>query len=137
PATTGGDWRIVFRPNGALYAKANDAGLLLRELGRLGDAVVEIDASGVPTLDVLEPEEGCLSWTIRLPGGVDEAAIRDVFEFVDGDCDLAILRDETGAAMAAPISAPIPAPELDLDIAALLAAAQAPVAAPSELAEPT
>ena len=129
---SGGDWRIVFRPNGALYAKANDAGLLLRELARLGDAVVEIDASGVPTLDALEPEEGCLSWTIRLPGVVDEAAIRDVFEFVDGDCDLAILRDEADA----PLAELVAPPEPDLDIAALLAAAQAPAETPPVAAAP-
>ena len=129
---SGGDWRIVFRPNGALYAKANDAGLLLRELARLGDAVVEIDASGVPTLDALEPEEGCLSWTIRLPGAVDEAAIRDVFEFVDGDCDLAILRDEADA----PLAELVAPPEPDLDIAALLAAAQAPAETPPVAAAP-
>ena len=128
----GGDWRIVFRPNGALYAKANDAGLLLRELARLGEAVVEIDASGVPTLDALEPEEGCLSWTIRLPGAVDEAAIRDVFEFVDGDCDLAILRDEADA----PLAELVAPPEPDLDIAALLAAAQAPAETPPVAAAP-
>jgi two-component system, chemotaxis family, sensor kinase CheA len=127
PAAAGGDWRIVFRPNGALYAKANDAGLLLRELGRLADAVVEIDASGVPLLDALEPEEGCLSWTIRLPGSVDEAAIREVFEFVDGDCDLAILREGTET----PLPELVAAPGADLDIAALLAAAQAPAESPA------
>ena len=140
-STVGGDWRIVFRPNGALYAKANDAGLLLRELARLGDAAVEIDASGVPALDALEPEEGCLSWTIRLPGAVDEAAIREVFEFVDGDCDLAILRDAAAAHSAAPAAAPVAASEPDLDITALLAAAQALVETPAEPAalapEPT
>ena len=134
PATpaSGGDWRIVFRPNGALYAKANDAGLLLRELARLGDASVEIDASGVPMLDALEPEEGCLSWTIHLPGSIDEAAIREVFEFVDGDCDLAILRDEADA----PLAELVAPPEPDLDIAALLAAAQAPAETPPVAAAP-
>ena len=128
----GGDWRVVFRPNAALYAKANDAGLLLRELARLGEASVEIDASGVPMLDALEPEEGCLSWTIRLPGSVDEAAIREVFEFVDGDCDLAVLRDEADA----PLAEPVAEPEPELDIAALLAAAQAPVDAAPVAATP-
>ncbi len=131
-AAPGGDWRIVFRPNAALYAKANDAGLILRELARLGDCAVEMDDSGVPALDALEPEEGCLSWTIRLSGAVDEAAIREVFEFVDGDCDLAILRDEADAVFAVSEAAPEP----DLDIAALLAAAQAPVQPEPEPATP-
>ncbi|MFN3535873.1 MAG: chemotaxis protein CheA [Brevundimonas sp.] len=134
PAASGdGDWKVVFQPNAALYAKANDAGLLLRELARLGEAAIEIDASGVPTLDTLEPEEGCLTWTIRLNGAVDEAAIRDVFEFVDGDCDLAILRDGADAPLAEPDAPAAP----DLDIAALLAAAQVPVNAPAAVPAPT
>ena len=37
----GGRWRIVFRPLRSLYAKANDASTLLRELRRLGEDLTE------------------------------------------------------------------------------------------------
>ena len=41
-------WVVRFRPLPAMYAKANDAGLLLRELSLLGSAVVTLDASDLP-----------------------------------------------------------------------------------------
>ena len=84
----GGGWRVRFKPRADLYAKANEAALLLRELTRLGEAEVELDARDVPPLSDLDPEAAYLSWTIRLTGDTDETTIREVFEFVDGDCDL-------------------------------------------------
>ena len=81
-------WLIKFRPHAALYAKANDASVLLRELGRLGSMIVAVDASELPNLAELDPESGYLTWTIELSTDQPEAAINEVFEFVDGDCDL-------------------------------------------------
>ncbi len=81
-------WIIKFRPHAALYAKANDASVLLRELGRLGSMVVAVDASDLPDLTALDPESAYLTWTIELSTDQPEATIHEVFEFVDGDCDL-------------------------------------------------
>ncbi|WP_420479701.1 Hpt domain-containing protein, partial [Brevundimonas sp. FT23028] len=121
----GAGWRIVFRPHGAMYANANETGLLLRELGRLGSVDVTLDDSAVPALDALDVEENHLVWTIELTGDVTEAAIRDVFDFVESDCDLSVTAFGDGAdAGAEPAAAPAPA---DLDISALLAKAAEPV----------
>ncbi|HYE43862.1 MAG TPA: chemotaxis protein CheA, partial [Caulobacteraceae bacterium] len=117
-------WRVTFRPHGRMYANANEAGLLLRELARLGPTTVSLDEAGVPALADLAPEEGCIAWTVRLDGGVSEDAIRDVFDFVDGDCDVEIAREASEAPAADDTTLPPPA---DLDIAALLAAATAAV----------
>jgi two-component system chemotaxis sensor kinase CheA len=84
-------WIISFRPRPELYAKANETALLLRELTRLGETVVEVDASALPGLAELEPEGAYLTWNIRLTGPADEVPIREVFEFVEWDCDLKIL----------------------------------------------
>src|SRR5690606_28296030 len=88
PSAAAAGWRVVFRPHGGMYANANEASLLLRELGRLGSTVIELDDSAVPMLDALEVEDGCLSWTIDLDADVEEAAVREVFDFVESDCDL-------------------------------------------------
>lgn len=142
PAADAG-WRIVFRPHGAMYANANETGLLLRELGRLGPITVSLDDSAVPALDALIVEENHLIWTIELTGEATEAAVRDVFDFVESDCDLSITA--LGAAATSPdlpdlpsLTAAAPAPA-DLDISALLAAAAAapvetPVPAPVAIA---
>ena len=81
-------WTIKFHPHAALYAKANETGVLLRELGRLGSMVVTVDTSDLPSLAELDPETAYLTWTIELTTDQPETAISEVFEFVDGDCDL-------------------------------------------------
>jgi len=95
PKAANGGWKIVFRPHPRLYANANETGLLLRELARLGPTRVELDDSGLPMLDALEALESHLVWTITLDAAVDEADVRDVFDFVETDCDLSIVRLET------------------------------------------
>jgi two-component system chemotaxis sensor kinase CheA len=131
-APDGRGWRIVFRPHARLYAHANEAAILLRELSRLGEMTVDLDASAVPDLDDLVPEEAYLVWTIDLTTDAGEAAIRDVFDFVETDCDLSIrpLGDVGGVETTQPEPAPA-----DFDIAALLARAQAEVAAPAPVPE--
>lgn len=97
--------KVHFTPRAELYAKANDALRLLRELGRLGEMEVACDASAVPLLGELDPEGAYLSWDIAFTGEVDESAVREIFEFVEFDCDLTIetaiaapVMDETNAA---------------------------------------
>jgi two-component system chemotaxis sensor kinase CheA len=121
-ASSAAAWTIAFKPSPTLYAKANEAGLLLRELARLGPIEVEIDDQNLPPLDVMDPEGGYLSWTVRLTTDHGEAAIREVFEFVDGDCDLTITSEQAPAAEAG-----------EFDIASLLAAAQS--LAPASVAD--
>ena len=108
---------IKFRPKPSLYAKANESALILRELGRLGEVNVTCDTSELPLLSELDPEGAYLTWTIKLETEHDEAAIREVFEFVAWDCDLDIVSDgiEAGAAGEAA--------DLDSEVAALLARA--------------
>ena len=123
-------WRIVFRPHPRLYASANDVSLLLRELARLGQTTVQLDASGLPSLDALDPEDAHLIWTIVLTGDVSEAAVRDVFDFVEMDCDLSITALAPAASAELPGLPELPAlaaapVEPDFDIATLLAQATA------------
>ncbi|ASE39961.1 chemotaxis protein CheA [Brevundimonas vesicularis] len=127
-------WRIVFKPMGRMYVNANETSLLLRELGRLGPVTVLVDDSETPTLDALSIEDGCLTWTVDLAVAVDEAAVREVFDFVESDCDLTITplgaggATDFGAFDDEP-AAVLPASD-DLDIAALLAKASGAAAEP-------
>ncbi|HST90605.1 MAG TPA: Hpt domain-containing protein, partial [Brevundimonas sp.] len=132
-AQTPGRWRIVLRPHAAMYAKANETGLLLRELSNLGPLTVALDDSTLPDLAALTAEDAYLAWTIDIDTDAGEAAIREVFDFVEADCDLFIqpldqADDESFTADAA-------APD-DFDIAALLARASAEVPLPTPAPEP-
>ena len=106
---------VKFKPRADLYAKANESALLLRELARLGPTEVELDAHEVPPLHEMDPEAAYLSWTVTVTGDTDETSIREVFEFVDGDCEL-----DVSPLSAAPAAADEPA----LDLSALLARVQ-------------
>ncbi len=81
---------VRFRPKPELYAKANDAVVLLREIRRLGEAKVACDTSEIPMLTELDPEGAYLSWTVELDPAIEEASVREIFEFVVFDCDLDI-----------------------------------------------
>ncbi|KRB52397.1 chemotaxis protein CheA [Phenylobacterium sp. Root700] len=129
-----GAWIIEFGPRSEMYAKANESGLVLRELARLGATDVTLDDSALPPLDQLAAETSYLTWTIRLTTEAGEADIREVFEFVEDDCAITITQ-EGGAG--SPPDRPLSDDELaaasadaPLDIAALLARIQsdAPVA---------
>lgn len=81
---------IRFRPLRELFAKANDPLALFRELTRLGRLQAQCDIKNLPFLDTMEPEDSYLSWELRLESDCDIAAVKEVFDFVDGDCDLSI-----------------------------------------------
>ncbi len=83
-------WNIAFTPTPALYAKANETALLLRELRRLGPVQVALDVTCLPELSELDPEGAYLTWNITLEADCPEQAIRNVFEFVEDDCLLEI-----------------------------------------------
>ena len=126
----GGRWRIVFRPLRSLYAKANDASTLLRELRRLGECEVQLDQDALPALDELDPEDAYLGWTVVLAADRSKADITEVFEFVEGDCELSIAleADETPAGAEA-------TEEPDLDVMALIERATAAAADLEPVAE--
>ncbi len=81
-------YEIVFKPKSDLYAKGNDATLLLRDLSRLGEMSIHCDMDALPSLDRLSPETAYFSWKVSLKTDKGEDAIRTVFEFAEWDCDL-------------------------------------------------
>ncbi len=119
-------WTVQLRPKNALYAKANETGLLLRELKRLGDIQVSIDPAELPRLAELEPEQAYLAWTVVLTTDRSQSDIQEVFEFVDGDCDLTITADDVPSSLPTLDEANIDEP---FDVMALIQQAQADVQA--------
>jgi two-component system chemotaxis sensor kinase CheA len=120
-------WILKFRAKPSLYAKANDTALLLRELARLGHVELLLDASDLPNLADLDPEGAYLTWVITLTTDRSEADIREVFEFVDGDCDLSLTpRPGEFEPEQGPQSAEGPMPfEVAADVLTLIQQAQA------------
>jgi two-component system chemotaxis sensor kinase CheA len=130
-------WRIEFAPKSEMYAKANEAGLILRELARLGETEVLLNSDQLPPLDQLAAEHAYLTWTIRLTTEADHDAIHEVFEFVEDDCDVTIVREDGAPAVLTDDERAAASADAPLDLDALLArvagdAAPAAEPAPSE-----
>lgn len=89
PVTIG--WRIIFRPLPHLTRTGNDPLRIIRELAGLGELQVDADTSALPEFSKLEPESCYLSWDLHLQGDVPRAAIDEVFDWVEGDCELIVL----------------------------------------------
>jgi two-component system chemotaxis sensor kinase CheA len=87
-------WLIKFKPLPHLLQTGNEPIRMFRELAELGALSVEVNEEELPPFTDLDPEICYLSWQLTLSGDVDEAAINEVFEWVDGDCELSIERLE-------------------------------------------
>ena len=131
-----GHWEVRFTPHRALYARANDPLLLFRELAALGDVHVRAVLNEIPPLSDFEPFAVYCAWEITMVSpSLTEAMIREVFEFVEGDCDIVVA--QLGGAPAgfdvppapeAPAPDPEPAANAEPDPADLLALADDEVA---------
>lgn len=83
---------IRFRATEGTYATGNDPILLFRALAELGALQVEPEMGALRPLGEDDWRDPQMSWrlTLDLADWQHESAIHDVFEFVEGNCDLAI-----------------------------------------------
>lgn len=107
---------VSFKPRRELYAKGNEAALLLRDLSRIGEMSIHCDTDSLPSLDDIDPEGAYFSWKVQIATEKGEEGIHSVFEFAEWDCDLEIkLHEETVAAPAGEEPPMVPVP-FDLSI---------------------
>jgi len=92
-------WQVSFKPMEHMLRTGNDTVRILRELCTLGDCELSVDTSDLPDFSQLDPELSYLSWEAVLRGDISEDQIREIFEWVDEDCELSITPLDTQAAM--------------------------------------
>ncbi|MDE2450304.1 MAG: chemotaxis protein CheA [Gammaproteobacteria bacterium] len=109
-SAVGPRWRVHFHPYRELLARGNDPLRMLRELTALGQLEVRVDAQMLPPFVAVNPQDCYLAWSLELPGDVPEEAIRQVFEWAEGDCDLTIERLPASIPAPAPAAAQLPTP---------------------------
>jgi len=81
-------WKIAFCPYLNLLKTGNDPVRLFRELNGLGKFTANVNIQDVPPFDELDPEECNISWELKLVTDAKEAAIREIFSWVEDDCAL-------------------------------------------------
>lgn len=101
-------WEIRFVALPHLLQTGNEPLRLFRELQQLGRLEVRraFVADGAPAdFSALDPGQCHLGWELRLHGAVARAELDAVFEWLDGDCELAIAPLAAAAAPGAPAPA--------------------------------
>lgn len=90
PAPPAQGFVIRFYPAAELFASGNEPRHLLSALHDLGEVTILADLSRIPPLEELVPEAGVLGWEISLRSDAKPEDVAEIFEFVDGLCELAI-----------------------------------------------
>ena len=90
-------YRIRIRPAKDIFSSGTNPVLLLRELCELGSGSVVALTEQIPPLSEIDPEACYTAWDVILTTRRDRNAIRDVFIFIEDDCELTIdVIDEEG-----------------------------------------
>lgn len=83
-------YRISFKPDISIFANGTNPTLLLNELRESGECKITAMTDKIPLLDNLEPENCYTYWDIVLTTDMGINAVKDIFIFVEDDCDLKI-----------------------------------------------
>ncbi len=130
------EWLIELRPGPQFFERGTDPLRIFRELGVLGSLAVTAHLDALPLCLDMDPRRCYLSWSLALLSDAPEAAIREIFEWMNADCELIVT---TRAGTPAPATPSAPLPPLDAAAAAIPVAAAGPdsavAAAPAPLAE--
>ncbi len=97
PCAPASGWNIAFRPHPGMLKTGNDPLRMLKELAELGTLDAHCDKAALPALAELDPETSYLAWDLTLTGEAQRNEIDEVFEWVDGDCELAVTPADEGA----------------------------------------
>ncbi|MEP6828668.1 MAG: Hpt domain-containing protein, partial [Aestuariivirga sp.] len=99
-------YRITFRPNLKMLRNGNEPLLIFRQLEEYGQVSIVADISRLPTFEEVDPTSAYLAWTIELKTDAGFEAIRQTFEFVEGDCELEISIAASDSSEAVPAANP-------------------------------
>lgn len=88
-------WQIDFSlPANSMANGTNPLGLL-NELAELGECVIAVNTSAIPSLDHIDPTSLYLSWSVTLTTDQPRSAIDDVFIFVMDDMTIDVKKIST------------------------------------------
>lgn len=83
-------FKIRFSATKRFFANGNDPIHLFRALSDLGSLSVVVDTSCLPNFVDMDWSDSYLSWELTLQTGESERTVQEVFEFVEGVCQLDI-----------------------------------------------
>lgn len=106
PEEPGRGFRLTFTPHAHVLRTGNEPSRMFRALESLGKLTTWVDVSEMPTWDALEPEDSYLSWELTLIGDTSRSDVAEIFDWIDGECDLSITPLDANPSQVAPQGAP-------------------------------
>lgn len=97
-------WKISFCPYLDLLKTGNDPVRMFRELAELGEYTASVNTQDIPDFFDLDPEECNMSWALKVVGDIPLKEINEIFNWVEGDCELDIQPLEKKTAKPAPVT---------------------------------
>ncbi len=83
-------WLISFRPHVEMLRTGNDPVRMMYALAELGEIETKADISELPSFADLDPEDSFIGWEITLKGDIKIEDVKEVFDWVEDECDLDI-----------------------------------------------
>nr|WP_319493395.1 chemotaxis protein CheA [uncultured Desulfobacter sp.] len=99
-------YRIRFSPAVDIFSTGMDPAMLLYDLADMGPCGIVAQTEKVPDLENLSPESCYLYWDIVLTTDKGINAVKDVFIFVEDNCEIVIETVEEKVIQAEEVSAP-------------------------------
>ncbi|MBR9728070.1 chemotaxis protein CheA [Shewanella intestini] len=81
-------WQIEFVPGHDILQRGNDPSFMFTELAQLGQCHISLNDIDYPNIDALDPEVCLLQWQITLLTKASLPRIKEVFEWVEAECQL-------------------------------------------------
>ncbi|MER2493850.1 chemotaxis protein CheA [Catenovulum sediminis] len=92
PQGSKSSWYITFIPHREILLTGNEPLYMLQELAQLGEVEVVVNTQSLPALDLIDVESCYFSWQIELISDCSESQIKEIFEWVEDDCEINISR---------------------------------------------
>ncbi|GFK94323.1 Chemotaxis protein CheA [Fundidesulfovibrio magnetotacticus] len=83
-------YRVRLRPSKGIYATGNNPAYLLEDLAAKGSVKLFAHLEDIPPLEDLEPEDCHVWWDALVTTSAPEASLRDIFLFVEDECQVEI-----------------------------------------------
>ena len=83
-------YQIRFFPDEDIFKKGSNPLLIIKELQELGTLTIDVDDAMLPALNELKNDKCYIGWNLFLTTEKPVSEIRDVFLFVESDCEISI-----------------------------------------------
>ena len=124
-------WTLQFIPQPQMLETGNEPLLMFQALADLGELTVVAVVDQLPELQELVPQTLYIQWQLELIGDCTEAEVREVFEWVEDECELIL------EPLDSPDTAPPAADVVTVTSVALVADSQEQAIEPVAAAIPT